>query len=87
MVGDVPAAEALTNDVLVEVWKSAGKFRGESRVPTGSSGWPTTNYLVLGRTVEGRHLLVVLTYLGGGEARPITAREMDERERALFRRK
>lgn len=44
-------------------------------------------YLVLGRTAEGRHLLVVLTYLGGGEARVITARDMDERERTLYRRK
>ncbi len=44
-------------------------------------------YLVLGRTEEGRHLLVVLTHLGKGEARPITAREMDSKERALYKRK
>ncbi len=44
-------------------------------------------YLVLGRTEEGRHLLVVLTYLGNGEVRPVTAREMDGKERALYKRK
>ena len=44
-------------------------------------------YLVLGCTADGRYLLVVLTYLGGGEARVITAREMDQRERAIYRRK
>ena len=44
-------------------------------------------YLVLGRTRAGRHLLVVVAYLGNGEVRPITAREVDRRERALFRRK
>ena len=44
-------------------------------------------YLVLGRTAEGRYLLVVLAYLGRGEARPITARGMDRKERAIYRRK
>ncbi|MFZ5470566.1 MAG: BrnT family toxin [Myxococcota bacterium] len=44
-------------------------------------------YLVLGCTAEGRYLLVVVTYLGGGEARVITARDMDQRERAIYRRK
>ena len=57
--------------------------RGRPKVLRGRCG----RYLVLGRTAEGRYLLVVLTYLGRGEARPITAREMDERERALFRGK
>lgn len=44
-------------------------------------------YLVLGRTRAGRYLLLVLTYLGSGEGRVITARDMDSRERALYRRK
>ena len=44
-------------------------------------------YLVLGRTAEGRYLLVVLVYLGRGEARPITVRDMDAKERAIYRRK
>lgn len=34
MVADPPAAESLTNDVLVGVWKGAAKFRGQSRVST-----------------------------------------------------
>lgn len=44
-------------------------------------------YLVLGRTAEGRYLLVVLAYLGRGEARPLSARDMDGKERAIYRRK
>ncbi len=34
MVSSVEAAEELTNDVLVEVWKKAGEFRGLSKVST-----------------------------------------------------
>ena len=34
MVGSVESAEELTNDVLVEVWKKAGEFKGLSKVST-----------------------------------------------------
>jgi RNA polymerase sigma-70 factor (ECF subfamily) len=34
MVGSVEAAEELTTDVLVEIWKKAGEFRGLSKVST-----------------------------------------------------
>jgi RNA polymerase sigma-70 factor (ECF subfamily) len=34
MVGATETAEELTNDVLVEVWKKAGDFRGLSKVST-----------------------------------------------------
>ncbi len=34
MVSSAEAAEELTNDVLVEVWKKAGEFRGLSKVST-----------------------------------------------------
>jgi hypothetical protein len=44
-------------------------------------------YLVLGRTAAGRYLLVVLGRRAKGRARVITARDMDARERALYRRK
>jgi hypothetical protein len=44
-------------------------------------------YLMLGQTVAGRYLLVVFAYLGRGLARVITARDMDEKERAIYRRK
>ncbi len=32
LLADRAAAEELTNDVLVEVWKSAGRYRGQSRL-------------------------------------------------------
>ena len=34
MLSNVETAEELTSDVMVEVWKSAPRFRGESRVST-----------------------------------------------------
>jgi RNA polymerase sigma-70 factor (ECF subfamily) len=34
MIGDSSAAEELTNDVMVAAWKSAAKFRGESKPST-----------------------------------------------------
>ena len=55
----------------------------KSKVRRGRCG----RYIVLGRTAGGRHLLVVMAYLGSGEGRVITARDMDPKERALFRRK
>jgi RNA polymerase sigma-70 factor (ECF subfamily) len=33
-VGSPESAEELTTDVMVEVWKAAGRFRGDSRVST-----------------------------------------------------
>ena len=44
-------------------------------------------YLMLGQTAAGRYLLVIFAYLGRGLARVITARDMDEKERAIYRRK
>jgi RNA polymerase sigma-70 factor, ECF subfamily len=34
IVRDSRTAESLTNDVLVDVWKGAGRFRGQARVST-----------------------------------------------------
>jgi RNA polymerase sigma-70 factor (ECF subfamily) len=34
LVGDAPAAMDLTGDVFVDVWTQAGKFKGQSSVPT-----------------------------------------------------
>ena len=44
-------------------------------------------YLIYGRTRDGRHLLVVLRYLGKGLGRVITARDMTEPERRLYERR
>lgn len=43
-----------------------------------------TLYRYFGRTEPGRHLLVVLLYLGRGIAMPVTARDMTPRERRRF---
>ncbi len=43
-----------------------------------------TIYRYFGRTRAGRHLLVVLLYLGEGLAMPVTARDMTPQERRRF---
>ena len=43
-----------------------------------------TTYRYFGRTEAGRHLMVVLIYLSGGVAMPVTARDMTPRERRTF---
>jgi hypothetical protein len=43
-----------------------------------------TIYRYFGRTSAGRHLMIVLLYIGGGLAMPITAREMTRQERRRF---
>jgi uncharacterized DUF497 family protein len=44
-------------------------------------------YVALGHTAEGRYLLVVFVYQGGGRVRVITTRDMKLSERRLYRRK
>ena len=44
-------------------------------------------YEAWGQTESGRYLLVIFRYLGHNQAWPITARDMDENEKRLFRRK
>jgi uncharacterized DUF497 family protein len=44
-------------------------------------------YLALGETLDGRLAFVVFRRLSGGMIRVITARDMDDSERRLFRRK
>ncbi len=45
-----------------------------------------TVYVVLGRTEAGRYLMVVLIHEGGGVAMPVTARDMDAKERRRYLR-
>ena len=45
-----------------------------------------TVYQHLGRTEAGRHLFTALLYTGGGEAVPLTARDMTDTERRRYRR-
>ena len=44
-------------------------------------------YLGLGETLDGRLAFIVFRRLSSGMIRVITARDMDDRERRLFRRK
>jgi len=41
-------------------------------------------YKVFSRTVAGRYILVVLAYLGRGNWRVVTARDMTDKERRLY---
>jgi RNA polymerase sigma-70 factor (ECF subfamily) len=53
MISDVPLAEEVTNDVMMEVWKNAGKFEGRSKVSTWMLG--ITRHLAL-NAVRGKKL-------------------------------
>lgn len=44
-------------------------------------------YIALGESFDGRLAFVVFRRLSGGLIRVVTARDMDDRERRLFRRK
>ena len=45
------------------------------------------SYLILGRTNDGRYLLVVLRYQGKGLARTVTARDMTEAEKRFYQKR
>lgn len=47
---------------------------------------PQGSYRLYGQTMAGRYLFVVLEHAAGAEFRPITARDMNARERQNFRR-
>ena len=44
-------------------------------------------YIALGETLDGRLAFVVFRRLPGGVVRVVTARDMEDKERRLFRRK
>jgi uncharacterized protein len=44
-------------------------------------------YVALGETLDGRLAFIVFRRLSGGLIRVVTARDMDDSERRLFRRK
>ncbi len=43
-------------------------------------------YMVLGKTVAGRHLVIILDRLRKGDFKPVTARDMTDNEKKTFRR-
>jgi len=44
-------------------------------------------YYILGQTLSGRYLFIVAVKEGRGKVRVITARNMDNKERKLYRRR
>ncbi len=46
----------------------------------------TNRYLLYGQTIVGRYLFVVLEHVQGSIYKPITARNMTDREKRNFRR-
>ena len=63
--------EACFEDENIRVLR--GKGRGKEKL-----------YYVLGRTLGGRDLRVVIKLLGKGKAKVITARDMDDSEKKLY---
>ena len=55
---------------------------GEHHARRGREGF----YEIYGRTDAGRYLLVVLAYRGSGRWNVVTARDMTQQERRLYRR-
>jgi uncharacterized DUF497 family protein len=58
-------------------------FEGQFKVRRSRDGY----YVALGSTVAGRLAYVVFQRLPGRVIRTVTARDMDDRERRMFRRK
>jgi len=44
-------------------------------------------YAALGQTYEGRYLAIFFVYIGKGKIRIITARDMDSRERSVYKKR
>lgn len=71
------ARHGITPEEVEEVFAAAQVFkRGKGGV-----------YEAWGRAESGRYGLVIFRYLGHNRAWPITARDMDENEKRLLRRK
>jgi hypothetical protein len=71
------ARHSIVPEEVEEVLASAPAFqRGRGGV-----------YEAWGQTESGRYLLVIFRYLGHNRAWPITARDMDENEKRLLRKK
>lgn len=55
---------------------------GSSSIETGRQNL----YYVTGQTASGRYLFVVVKYLGRGNVKVITARDMDNKEKSRYKR-
>jgi uncharacterized DUF497 family protein len=57
-------------------------FSHSSCIENGRQGF----YYVSGQTTSGRYLFVVIRFLSHGKAIPITARDMDEKEKDRYKK-
>ena len=58
-------------------------FSHSSYIERGHRGF----YYITAQTTAGRYLFVVLKLLGNGKAKPITARNMDEKEKQRYKQR
>jgi uncharacterized protein len=70
------ARHAVAPEEVEEMLDGAHRFR---RVRNG-------RYALYGRSAAGRYLVAFFDYLGEGRAYVATAREMDEKEKGIYRR-
>ena len=76
-------AEKLWSKHRVDLSEVDEVLGSEPHVRRGRDGL----YYVLGQTRGGRYLFIVLRKIGDEQARLVTAREMDDAERGLYRRR
>ena len=76
-------ADKLWNKHRVDISEVDEVLEGKPYVRRG----PQRLYYVLGQTQAGRYLFVVLREVGEGQARLLTARDMDDAERRIYRRR
>lgn len=69
---DVVEEVLFSDDVVIRRTRSTLEYR---------------RYAVLGATEAGLHLAVFVDYLGDGECRVVTARQMTDKERRMFGRR
>jgi RNA polymerase sigma-70 factor (ECF subfamily) len=82
MIGDVSRAEEVTNDVMIEVWKSAGRFEARSRPSTWIIG--ITRHLCLNAMRGKRYDMVDIddTPVASNDT-PEAARSQEDDQRLL----
>jgi len=58
-------------------------FSSSPHVEIGRGGL----YYITGQTLGGRYLFIVIKYMGRGNAKVITSRDMDDKEKSRYKRR
>lgn len=58
-------------------------FSGSPHIEAGRGGL----YYITGQTFGGRYLFIVVTYIGRGNAKVITTRDTDNKEKSRYKRR